>query len=157
MAKKITPMMIKKASELAQKGAGRQMIADAIGIHVKTTHKGRLGAVIKEGYALAREEVLEAYLVTAMSDPKLLEAMAKRLGIFHTPIPLEKPQSVEDVPKLLVDALECWKEGLITSSQLVVVQNWCDKYVKAVEVVDQGKKIEELEKIVMEDRGYGEI
>ncbi len=145
MAKKVTDAMLETALQLAAKGMGRSAIAEHLGVHVRTTYKGALGQSIKDGYKIARVDVIDNYIEMAKTNPQLLENLAKRLQLFQQPIPLTKPRTVQDIPGLLVDALEAWSNGLISSSQLVVVQNWTDKYIKAVEVADLIPRIEALE------------
>ena len=142
----ITPKILLRAEELAEKAFNNVSIAQALGLSAQVLSRNKqLKQSIQRGKLKLSESITKTVLNTLEENASTQQLLIKRLCLFNPIIDIKKPLNADDALKNLSTATKLYANSEINESQLKTIEAVSNSFIKGVDVIDLEARITALE------------
>ena len=149
----ITKAILDQVEQLSSQGFNNIMIGQSLQISTYTLSRNeQLKQSIQKGRLTLSKQITKTVLDTLEDNPTNQQMLVKRLCLFLPIVNIKKPLNSEDALSNLATATKAYANGEINESQLRTIEAVSNSYVKSNDMTEQAKRLDEIEKILDEQK-----
>ena len=149
----VTPKLLQQVEELASQGFNNKMISQSLLVSTDALSRNKqLKQSIQNGRLILSKKITKTVLDTLEDNPTNQQMLVKRLCLFNPLINIKRPKTSEDALSNLAAATKAYANGEINESQLRTIEAVSNSFVKANDLTEQAKRLDEIERILDEQK-----